>query len=547
MRIFQDQISNYDRILKKYNEAFPEGKITFEKVVIEAMKELINNKDFDWDNIKNYNYYSKYNRWSFKFIKLPNDLYKQIAEKLDFKSLPKSKQGDRLDDVINTALFKATELKWTLRRQVLNCSKDEDDDETICWKKQIIDKEWNIERILLMLNKYNMVDNINVFSDKITCDCLACGHGEMAIYFNTQLVSCFSPSCKYHKSNIWTLLEDKEYNLDNVILELYDELIIHYNDNLNKIDSFEYEMRNSRTASASFVNSSIDKILPALTNNYEYLFRQGISKSTLIDCGVGYRDDMEFQNCSEANDFRHRICYVIYDKNGNAVGIQGRSIIDNDDERAEMVKNDLVFKKLYFDKPIYNEDDLRKKRSKMKKLNQKVMNTVGFLKSEHLYLINKYVGEKFLNVVIVEGPKDALKIYDQHLANTAVVSSFGCSLSNTQIQILKDVFGTEICIILAYDNDKPGAKGNIEASRYLKEAGFKFIRFATLPARNKLAYYNDWGEINATQGPYEKITESILVKRFTEKEYNYEMIKRGILSQNGGIRNRIPIISPRKL
>ncbi len=77
-----------------------------------------------------------------------------------------------------------------------------------------------------------------------------------------------------------------------------------------------------------------------------------------------------------------------------------------------------------------------------KKVNKKILNSYGFNKSEHLYLLNKYVEKNYkevIRVIIVEGLKDAVKLYSYNLNSTAVVSSMGCSLSDEQAELLKKI------------------------------------------------------------------------------------------------------------
>ena len=160
MRIFKDQIETYNKIINKYNTIFNGDKLDFTSVVNSAVAELLQS-DFNFENLKNYNYYTKGgNSWAYKYVKLNYDLWKQIAEKLDFKNLPKNIQEDKIDNVVNTALSKATDLKWRLRKEVIDAWDKEDDKEIIDWKKAIIDNSgWNIDKLMRVLKAVRAVDN----------------------------------------------------------------------------------------------------------------------------------------------------------------------------------------------------------------------------------------------------------------------------------------------------------------------------------------------------------------------------------------------------
>lgn len=160
MRIFKDQIKTYNKIINKYNTIFNGDKLDFNSVVNMAVAELLQS-DFDFKNLKNYNYYTKGgSSWEYKYVKLDYKLWKQIAEKLDFKNLTKNIQEDKLDNIVNTALFKATKTKWDLRKQIIDNWKQDDDEDVVAWKKLIIDNNgWDIEKLMRVLKAVRAVDN----------------------------------------------------------------------------------------------------------------------------------------------------------------------------------------------------------------------------------------------------------------------------------------------------------------------------------------------------------------------------------------------------
>ncbi len=228
----------------------------------------------------------------------------------------------------------------------------------------------------------------------------------------------------------------------------------------------------------------------------------------------------------QSNELRYRICYVVKDINGNPIGIQGRSIIDNDAERLVLVMEDGYFKDTYWNNKDYNKDEKMKKLKdqKFKKLNQKTFSTRGFKKSEHLYLLYKYVGNKEIKkVVITEGPKDAVKVFGQRFTDTAVVSSLGKDLSTAQVDLLAEIFGTDIEVVLAYDNDQAGVYGNLKAFDKLTKKGFTKISFV------RYIKFKDFGDVLVkTKEAEKKLIAGMIRTAVDIEEYKEKMIKKGL-------------------
>ncbi len=528
MRLFKDQIETYNKIINKYNTIFNGDKLDFNYVVNSTVAELLQS-DFNFENLKNYNYYTKGgNSWAYKYVKLNYDLWKQIAEKLDFKNLPKNIQEDKVDNVINTALSKATDLKWRLRKEVIDAwdntnseEIDEYDKDIISWKKQILDKSWTIDRLLLILDKFKMIDNLAFGEDMIKINCPSCGHEDFAVFLNKNgsvLVNCVGGKCNIGTGDIWQIFGD-EGSIETIIDEVWDTLKNCNDADINKIKNGDYVVKKC----SSYANKYLPSIVGNCVEKYNYMYKKGFTKDVLIECDVLYRDDTvntwnNKTGAKEINDFRYRICYVIKDLKGNIVGIQGRSIFDNDADRECFVKNDEHYKKVYWNSFKYNKDDCAKKRKeeKFKKLSQKVLSTSGFNKSQHLYLAYKYVGmEGIKKVVITEGPKDAIKVYAQKFSDIAVVSSLGKDLSSAQVEILKKVFGLDAEIVMAYDGDEAGKKGNIDAYNRLIKKGFKKVSFVQYKS------WKDFGDIIVkTKTAESKIISGMINNALSFDDYN---------------------------
>ncbi|WP_138205455.1 toprim domain-containing protein [Haloimpatiens lingqiaonensis] len=447
---------------------------------------------------------------------------------MDFKNLPKNIQEDKIDNVVNTALSKAIELKWKLRKEVIDAwdntnseEIDEYDKDIISWKKQILDKSWTIDRLLLILDKFKMIDNLAFGEDMIKINCPSCGHEDFAVFLNKDgsvLVNCVGGKCNIGTGDIWQIFGD-EGSIETIIDEVWDTLKNCNDSDINKIKNGDYVVKRC----SSYANKYLPSIVGNCVEKYNYMYKKGFTKDVLIECDVLYRDDAvntwnNKTGANEINDFRYRICYVIKDLKGNVVGIQGRSIFDNNIDRERFVKNDEHYKKVYWNSFKYNKDDCAKKRKeeKFKKLSQKVLSTSGFKKSQHLYLAYKYVGmEGIKKVVITEGPKDAIKVYAQKFNDIAVVSSLGKDLSSAQAEILLQVFGTDVEIVMAYDGDEAGKKGNIDAYNRLIKKGFKKVSFV------KYKNWKDFGDVIVkTKTAENKIIAGMINNALSFDDYN---------------------------
>ncbi|SKA75242.1 Toprim domain-containing protein [Clostridium sp. USBA 49] len=503
MRIFKDQIETYNKIINKYNTIFNGDKLDFNSIVNSAVAELLQS-DFDFKNLKNYNYYTKgSNSWAYKYVKLNYDLWKQIAEKLDFKNLPKNIQEDKIDNVVNTALSKATDLKWRLRKEVIDAWDKEDDKDIIDWKKAIIDNNgWTIDKLMRVLKAIGAVQNLNDYHDKSVgkiyqtkcplCDkedCRNTRHVDWIIdngsipYYNC--IKC------EEKGTIIKLLNELHYvkllNGIDAVSFIYSVLYSHGKVDLTKNVRNDVEVKKAREERQKEEELKREKagwlaeqILEECTKDNWYLFRKKFKKEDL-GFDVYYRDF----NMSELQDkdakywsnvFRGCCIYAIKDDRGNIIGLKGRrtgkfiakgKIRDKEEDILEIVKEDEWFSK--------QKNELVKKL----KINLKDTKT-----DDTLYLLYKYVENPWEidKLVIVEGEKDALRIASQNIKGVAVVASFGCALKDKQVELIKKYFNStllkkDIEIVLVYDNDVEGAKGNIRAYKKLKKAGFTNIVF----------------------------------------------------------------------
>lgn len=505
MRIFKDQIQTYNKIINKYNTITNGGKLDFNSVVNSAVAELLQS-DFDYKSLKNYNYYIKGgNVWGYKYAKLDYNLWKQIAEKLDFKNLPKNVQEDKIDNVVNTALFKATELKWNIRKQIIDSWQQEDDEDIIDWKKLIIDNNvWNVKKLMLVLKSIGVVDDLEdykirnvkgleVFKTKCPlCDRKKDHNTEHSgwIIENGKLPHYSCVVCR-EEGTIIDLFEEpvfiKLLNGMDPVSYIYSTLYIGSEVDLTKNMRNDKEINKARDKRLKEDEIRREKtgylaeqILEECNQDNWYLFRKKFKKDDL-KFDVYYRDfNMSALQDKDArywsNMFRGCCIYVIKDDRGNIIGLKGRrtgkfipkgKIRDKEEDILETVKSDEWFSK--------QSGELVK---------QLKINLVGTKTEDTLYLLQRYVENPWEidKLVIVEGEKDALRIASQNIKGVAVVASFGCALKDKQVELIKKYFNSTLLkknieIVLAYDNDKAGAKGNIKAYKQLKDAGFTNITF----------------------------------------------------------------------
>lgn len=129
--------------------------------------------------------------------------------------------------------------------------------------------------------------------------------------------------------------------------------------------------------------------------------------------------------------------YLIYDEVGNLVSFQGRRI----------------------------EDKVQRKKIKIPKM----YNLPGFEKSNYIYGLNfmkKNKDDKFSKIIVHEGPGDVLRAYEHgHKA----VSLLGRTISEKQIELLKQHLYENGEVVLFLDGDKPGKEASIEIGKELKK------------------------------------------------------------------------------
>lgn len=480
MKIYKKLHKAIEETMEKYNEYVPEDRmVDWTAYITAAIDSSLNDKHADDGDDKN----KKGTDWSkaehlnclqnsFEIVKVFPDksIYHQIMSKV-------SNNEDITFDDAMCFVVKNYLIKFELMT-----------------KKAQLDATWDADNVLIALHSCGQLTEFTGYAKDgkgITMTCPKCEHPDFAIYFESGSLHCFSGSCKYVKGSghdIWDLLSSGSKSFAAVVETVYAAVVTNHSASKDLIDGIEAAKKRYRKKSSggSHYNVNVDKIIAVLTPDLDAMYQFGYTKKTLLECDcVGYRDLSVVKRCNESNDFRGRICWAIKDVSGNIVGLQGRSIF-GDAARRDLVQTDSWILN------TYHGD-----KGKISKLMAKAMFTAESGKSDHLYLLYKYVQqpEQYRAVVVTEGIKDAMRIYQQHIPDIAVVSSFGCELSSRQIELLKIVFGTSVQIKLAYDGDSAGYQGSIKAAKDLAEAGFGDIKFVVYEKKNSSEYYKDFGEV----------------------------------------------------
>ncbi|QAT39545.1 toprim domain-containing protein [Clostridium sp. JN-9] len=504
MRIFKDQTENYNKIINKYNTIFNgDNQLDWATVINSAVANLLKS-NYDLKNLKNYNYYTKdENRWEYKYVKLDYNLYKQLADKLNLKSYLKNAQEDKLDNVVNTALYKAIDLKWKLRKQIIDAWKDKDDDEDIAeWKRllrkvEIDNNGWNINKLMLVLKSTGVVRDTEDYKTKYVkgneiaetkcplCDTDKDKNTRHCGWIITENVPNFYCQKCGKRGTIFTALKkllDGVNPIDYIYNILYGsgkEVIItkFEKKNINEIEKAKAERIRKEEEQIEKTGQIAEGILEECTQNNWYLQKMHFTKKD-FGTDVYYRDftissaeDKDVKYWS--NMFRGSVIYVIKDTYGKIIGLKGRrtgkfnkrGFKDTEEDILEIIKGDEWFST--------QKSDLV---SKLK------INLIGTKTDNSLFLLSRYsdAPREYNKLVITEGEKDALRIASKNFAKTAVVASYGCKLTSGQIQLIKDfkkLSQSELKIVISYDNDTAGINGSIRAYKKLKAAGFKNIVF----------------------------------------------------------------------
>lgn len=500
MKILKSLAEKIRKVIDQSNDVLKgDDMVTIDTFIEDAIANALEGEFIDWSCLQHLVYLEK-----------SNEIIRVDVSKEEYKSLMhkgESHSDISFDDIMN----------FVLKNYLVIFD--------IRMKKRILDKSWNPERIVLALHKYGFRTGMRIRADAVLLDCPFCGHCDFAVFPNTGLVHCHKATCVVHRSNadIWQVLQSSQSSLSAIVSELYEDLIVNYGSQVLRLEEIEVQ----RARFKDVENWNIEKIAGAIKSENEYMLRLGYGQGVLSKLGIGSIGMEEIPFCFEANDFRHRVCFPIQDINGQLVGIQGRSIYNDETERAAAVDNDLIWQRMYWSKETWEEQDVLKKSNKKRKLNQKIINTFGFEKSQHLYLLHEYAeldaAKRPKTVLVVEGIKDAIRVYEHQGEDLAVVASYGCELHDQQVNLLKQVFGTDVTIIMAYDADKAGKIGNLKAMNDLQKAGFCKNRGCMYLVGDM--QYKDFGEVEENA---RAIIREIITQSVSAYEYAFKLNREGV-------------------
>jgi DNA primase len=515
LKILNDIFNDYAAIIQRYNQIMPK-EITFEQVIYDALFDAVENKEVDWLRLRPFQYRNSQKRvgyfWKYIRFQIPEDLIRneKIKEQL-------RKENVKEDDIVNFVLLVSKSIQ--VRKL----------------KKEIIDNTWTIDRLIKLLVK------IGVMEDEDDCDyrksgfhtvCPYCYHehrGEIKQY----TASWYLDSIPYghcvacgETYDIWDALDQNgiffPMCVDMVwdLLENEKEITVNTSERQKKAREKRKKEQEKRERLGKI---ETQEILKNCNEDFSYLYKKGFQRENLLG-DVLYRNGNLTGNYF-SNLWRHRIIYIIRDKHGEVIGLKGRRVIDNDEEWEKILEQDEFF--------------IRNAKYK-NRVQHKCINTTGCNINNHLFLLHHYANASKKNIkrlVIVEGEKDALRVKAHAAEDTAVVASFGNSLSDTQLELLLKHFPKNCQIVLAYDNDAPGVNANIKAWEKLREY-FLDVRFALYPGdkrKNGKVRYTDFGDIYFRNGKsvYNKYSgiklarnkiQNIILSAETLKEYIHEMV-----------------------
>lgn len=124
-------------------------------------------------------------------------------------------------------------------------------------------------------------------------------------------------------------------------------------------------------------------------------------------------------------------------------------------------------------------------KSKITNKNPKYLNSEGTPKSKTLFNIYN-LDENINQIILCEG------IFNAMTAGKNAVASYGCSLSDRQLELILDKKPKSI--LIAYDSDEPGVDGSLKVIKMLKNAKYQgIVKYILLP---KGIDINDLGHDN---------------------------------------------------
>lgn len=492
IRLLMDNYINIAEVTKKHNEFFPEDKKTYDDLITACIENAL--EKADWTKLHRFNYYYSKDGskiWQKFDYRIPEDLKEKIKKLLEYNRGVFSE-----DDIVNFSIR-----YWMP-----------------ALKKNIIDSTWNEENLIELLTAIGIIEgeqDLNylhwVPQSLFATDCPMCGHEDRdaAVWAIYKIPFGLCHACG-QKFNIWQVLDENFKKLGGLSpVEFVWKLLIEGKDLKRcKVIDFEKKRQEAEEIREKRKEEGIEQakaILKDCTRDFSYLNKYGFDDEVLIECGVYYRDLTVTDNYF-SNSFRGRIIYEIRDFSGELAGVKGRWAMEKE-EWEKLLLNDVWYLKhsKYLDK-----------------VHEKSINTKGCYTGEHLYLLHKYYGKssEYEKVVIVEGEKDAIRVYAQKIKGVAVVGSFGCNITEKQIRNIVSGLGWNKEIILCYDNDQRGFEGNLKAYKKFKDLQFSKVSFCLYPEG-----YKDFGDM-CTKEEQEMI-KTILENTLSFEEYVEVMGKRG--------------------
>jgi DNA primase len=180
----------------------------------------------------------------------------------------------------------------------------------------------------------------------------------------------------------------------------------------------------------------------SFSETYEYLLKQGFSKTEILDAGLGVQKDLSEGRIYDR--FRNRVMFPIHDHQGKLVAFGGRTLGEDD---AKYINSS--------ESPLYHKSSV----------------LYGFHYAKEAMRTEK-------KVIIVEGYFDVLACHKVGVTN--VVAASGTAFTMEHVKLLKR--SAEI-VVLCMDQDAAGRKA-AENAFHLSSSEGLHVHIATLPEKD---------------------------------------------------------------
>lgn|GEM_PF-3252694 len=377
----------------------------------------------------------------------------------------------------------------------------------------------NFDNILSILDLCN-VDTYEAHrggSGRVIVECPSCKGNKFSVNMAKQAVGCWG-TCEYRFGmNLWEfMVRDFKGTKERhqFVNKLYQQFVLDGETHIIgwHRKSLEPAIGDPKAMQAvlDYANGRNDP------NRYNYLLGFGISEETQRKAGITRMNSTVARRCDYEeytnliNQRRRCVLFPVRSVEGELRNIIARYDSATPNERRQFIDTD-NFYRTWSDK--YKKQLMEKSRNMPGSIHD-----VLYLQWEQRDLL-----KTAHTVVIVEGPKDALRIMDCGLEGVVAFALIGTQMSDARVEMLKK-YVSHCKILLAMDDDAAGYMGNLRAYGKLWEAGFRNIAIIPLYKWG----VNDFGELKCdTHKETVAATEKMLGLSFCPLYYYVGMFMRG--------------------